>query len=167
MLGPQDGRHPDAGTAAESIPRRRARSLPGDDRDTADRLLLSHEGSGHVPVASREPGGSHGERIEHARDDSCIRRGSLQRASVLIRRGLILTLLLSMSAIVSAPRAVGEPAGAGVPKDWLGAVQQDIAESEYEVTWQSATVFSDLPAAWQAPNRAQDSGRTSRSAESG
>ena len=42
-----------------------------------------------------------------------------------------------------------------VPADWWAAVQADIAQAEYAVTWQDQTYLADLPAAYQAPNRAQ------------
>ena len=48
--------------------------------------------------------------------------------------------------------AVQLPAGA--TGDWWTGVQQDIAASEYRVTWQDETTLADLPAAYQAPNRA-------------
>ena len=43
-----------------------------------------------------------------------------------------------------------------VPAHWWGAVQKDIALSEYHVTWQEKTILQDVSAAYQAPNRAQD-----------
>ena len=42
-----------------------------------------------------------------------------------------------------------------MPADWWAAVQADIAQAEYAVTWQEQTYLADLPAAYQAPNRAQ------------
>jgi hypothetical protein len=46
--------------------------------------------------------------------------------------------------------------GAEVPKDWWAAVQKDIAQSEYNVTWQEQTAIPGLGSTWQAPNRAHD-----------
>ena len=46
----------------------------------------------------------------------------------------------------------------GVPAGWWAAVQQDIRQSEYEITWQESTrplAVPDVAAAYQAPNRAQ------------
>jgi len=43
----------------------------------------------------------------------------------------------------------------GVSGDWWGAVQEDIRQSEYNLTWQGQTYLQDVPAAYQAPNRAQ------------
>ena len=42
------------------------------------------------------------------------------------------------------------------PSEWWSAVQQQIAEEEYAVSWQTATGVPGLDAAWQAPNRAHD-----------
>ncbi len=35
-------------------------------------------------------------------------------------------------------------------------MQEHIRRLEYDVTWQGATYLSDLPASYQAPNRAQN-----------
>ncbi|HSN77822.1 MAG TPA: integrin alpha, partial [Anaerolineae bacterium] len=43
-----------------------------------------------------------------------------------------------------------------VPADWWTAVQEDIRQSEYEITWQEQTALADLAAGYQAPNRAQN-----------
>ncbi len=48
------------------------------------------------------------------------------------------------------------PLPAGVTADWWAATQREIRDSEYFVTWQDVTVLADLPAAWQAPNRAHN-----------
>jgi hypothetical protein len=40
--------------------------------------------------------------------------------------------------------------------NWWTAVQQNIRESEYHVTWQEKTTLPDLQAAYQAPNRAHN-----------
>ena len=40
--------------------------------------------------------------------------------------------------------------------DWYAAVQENIRQSEYHVTWQEQTGLPDLPAAYQAPNRAHN-----------
>ncbi len=42
------------------------------------------------------------------------------------------------------------------PERWWAQVQGKLAAAEYEVTWQGETVLVDVPAAWQAPNRAHD-----------
>jgi uncharacterized repeat protein (TIGR01451 family) len=41
-----------------------------------------------------------------------------------------------------------------VAADWWSEAQQAIRAAEYRVTWQEVTGLADLPAAWQAPNRA-------------
>jgi hypothetical protein len=41
-----------------------------------------------------------------------------------------------------------------VSPGWVSRVQQEIAEQEYHLTWQSRTQLGDLPEAWHAPNRA-------------
>ncbi len=52
--------------------------------------------------------------------------------------------------------AAGTSLPAGVTADWWAQAQREIRDSEYFVTWQDATVLLDLPAAWQAPNRAHN-----------
>jgi hypothetical protein len=46
------------------------------------------------------------------------------------------------------------PAGAG--GIWWSAVQKEIRQSEYNITWQEKTSLPDLKGAYQAPNRAQN-----------
>lgn len=43
-----------------------------------------------------------------------------------------------------------------VSADWWATVQEDIRRSEYHVTWQDHTHLPNLPAAYQAPNRAHN-----------
>src|SRR5689334_9570581 len=45
---------------------------------------------------------------------------------------------------------------ADVPADWWGATQEDIRQSEYQVTWQDHTYLSNIPSSYQAPNRAHN-----------
>ncbi len=47
-------------------------------------------------------------------------------------------------------------AEAQVPADWWVAVQAEIEQAEYQITWQEQTYLPDLPAAYQAPNRAEN-----------
>ena len=58
-------------------------------------------------------------------------------------------LLLSSGLPIAAAGAAEDPA-------WLATVLQQIATSEYEISWQDRTVLSDLQRSWQAPNRAQN-----------
>ena len=51
---------------------------------------------------------------------------------------------------------LAEGAGLGTDAGWWAAVQEEIRQSEYEVTWQEHTYLTDLPAAYQAPNRAHN-----------
>ena len=44
----------------------------------------------------------------------------------------------------------------GASPDWWTGIQEEIRQSEYNVTWQEQTYLSDLPAAYQAPNRAHN-----------
>ncbi|MBN2172330.1 MAG: FG-GAP repeat protein [Candidatus Krumholzibacteriota bacterium] len=44
----------------------------------------------------------------------------------------------------------------GASADWWQSVKEDIRRSEYRISWQEPTLPSDLPAAFQAPNRAQN-----------
>jgi FG-GAP repeat protein len=41
------------------------------------------------------------------------------------------------------------------PIGWLSQVQADLRAGEYDLTWQSAPVVSDIEPSWQAPNRRQ------------
>jgi hypothetical protein len=70
--------------------------------------------------------------------------------------GLRGACLLAIVPFLSVPcRALADPS-ADIPADWLSAVKQNIAASEYHVTWQDHTPLGDLPRAYQAPNRAQN-----------
>ena len=40
--------------------------------------------------------------------------------------------------------------------DWWAAIQEGILRQEYHITWQEGTYLTDLPAAYQAPNRAEN-----------
>jgi len=74
---------------------------------------------------------------------------------------LLLVLIAAPPLSASSPADPPEPQppavspGTEVPIDWLSAVQAEIVRSEYFVTWQEQTCLQDLPAAYQAPNRAQ------------
>jgi hypothetical protein len=48
------------------------------------------------------------------------------------------------------------PLPADTSAGWWSAVQEQIAKSEYHVTWQDSTYLVDLQAAYQAPNRAHN-----------
>ena len=66
-------------------------------------------------------------------------------------RSVCLSTLLVLSGI-----GVGTGLAQQHPPDpsWFARVSQQIADAEYEVTWQTATALPDLDAAWHAPNRA-------------
>ena len=60
-----------------------------------------------------------------------------------------------MAAVLGPAGArAGEGTAGSPPEAWLSAVQQRIAEEEYQVTWQERTGLAEVDAAWQAPNRA-------------
>lgn len=42
------------------------------------------------------------------------------------------------------------------PSEWLETIQDDLMQAEYNITWQEQTYLSDLPAAYQSPNRANN-----------
>jgi len=66
-------------------------------------------------------------------------------------------LRLLSSALVAVLLTIGPLAAADNDSDdWLSRVQQRIADSEYQVTWQEATRLQNVSAAWHAPNRAHD-----------
>jgi hypothetical protein len=65
----------------------------------------------------------------------------------------------SAGATSDAPASAGARPGATEPspdvsENWLSQVQADIAEREYAVSWQARPLLSEMPASWQAPNRA-------------
>jgi hypothetical protein len=93
-------------------------------------------------------------------------RGILGQSLVVIL-ALCLTCLpaaLAQPGALSPVATISEPGGAGgaagllpsASADWWATVQEDIRRSEYNVTWQEQTYLPDLPAAYQAPNRANN-----------
>ncbi len=79
---------------------------------------------------------------------------SLKEAVVALVSALMVALMLS-----PAPRAaahIPQPDEPGVPADWWATVQEEITKAEYSITWQEQTYLPDLPAAYQAPNRAEN-----------
>jgi hypothetical protein len=97
-----------------------------------------------------------------------------QTQSMILATMLSLALLLSpIPSIARASQYVkvdvpfGRPVPAvGLPEslegisdvstDWWAAVQEDIRQSEYHVTWQEHTYLANVDAAYQAPNRAHN-----------
>jgi K319L-like, PKD domain/FG-GAP repeat len=94
-----------------------------------------------------------------------------------MNRYFLLTCLLSLSLLLTPVSGVSQaPAAAaavnvseastalpeavsGIPNagsDWWGATQENIRQSEYQVSWQEQTYLTDLLAAYQAPNRAHN-----------
>ena len=79
---------------------------------------------------------------------------------------LIVALLNPLASLADKPDPgpVHEPqsgpaawaAAPQVPDNWLAAIQAEIERAEYEITWQEQTYLPDLPAAYQAPNRAEN-----------
>ncbi|MBN2562703.1 MAG: FG-GAP repeat protein [Phycisphaerae bacterium] len=57
---------------------------------------------------------------------------------------------------VSPSMAGGVSLPAGARASWWATVQENIQQSEYHVTWQDRTKLADVPAAFQAPNRAHN-----------
>ncbi len=49
-----------------------------------------------------------------------------------------------------------QPADSVPASDWWTAAQEDIRSMEYHITWQETTYLEDVPAAYQAPNRAHN-----------
>jgi len=48
------------------------------------------------------------------------------------------------------------PPDPAAPADWMNAIQEQISQQEYHITWAEATYLPDLAAGYQAPNRAVD-----------
>jgi hypothetical protein len=85
------------------------------------------------------------------------RAQSLSRGSVAVLIALLLAVGQSPLKAASPPSPPAEtplPAPDG-PVDWWAVVRADLEQAEYAVTWQEQTYLADLPAAYQAPNRAQ------------
>ena len=98
---------------------------------------------------------------------------NLSRSSMV---ALVLALLVGLSPVMSvvagsaspgqdvapglqtgpATEPLAQPADAAISGDWWSQVRQQIIASEYYVTWQDWTYLPDLPAAYQAPNRAHN-----------
>ena len=70
--------------------------------------------------------------------------------------GAVLAATMIAGAAPPGPGGSARAASSRSPERWWSEVQGQIAASEYEITWQSRTVLADLPAAWQAPNRAHN-----------
>jgi hypothetical protein len=89
-----------------------------------------------------------------------MRQGSTFKAARIV--GLSLVLLVTFSPIgspVARADEAADPIDASVPAvdaGWWGMVQENIRQSEYDVTWQEGTYLDDVPAAYQAPNRAHN-----------
>lgn len=82
---------------------------------------------------------------------------NLSRTIVVIGIVIMQTILALTTAEAALP-APDTPVALpeGVSQDWWTQVQQNIQASEYHITWQDQTALADLPAAYQAPNRAQN-----------
>jgi hypothetical protein len=72
------------------------------------------------------------------------------RYAAILLAGLLLT---STTWDATRPGRVNPTLPGG---GWLSAVQDNIRRAEYDVTWQDRTYLPDLPAAYQAPNRAHN-----------
>jgi len=80
---------------------------------------------------------------------------------------VLLSIIVSVSAAYARPvpmsKTVALPEDIacttlpqGVATDWWFTVQEDVRQSEYNITWQEQTALVDLPAAFRAPNRSQN-----------
>jgi len=67
---------------------------------------------------------------------------------------VILLLCASILLLSPAGPTSGGVRAAGAEPGWFGAVQADLVEREYHVTWQDDPVLADQAPAWHAPNRA-------------
>ena len=75
-------------------------------------------------------------------------------ASSDVVSGYGLAAPLTGDSLEEVAPSVSLPEGASA--GWWASVQEDIGKSEYQVTWQDHTYLADLPAAYQAPNRAHN-----------
>ena len=81
--------------------------------------------------------------------------GAIRRvAPLFFSLALILGMapMPSLAAIDAAPASQQEP----ISQDWFATVQENLRQEEYHITWQDTTYLADLPAAYQAPNRANN-----------
>jgi len=67
--------------------------------------------------------------------------------------GLVATQPAFASEDAASPETL---AGTGVDAGWWSSVQESIRTSEYNISWQEGTYLADVPAAYQAPNRAHN-----------
>ena len=82
------------------------------------------------------------------------------RAMCVLGQSLVVILAPLLASLPSAHAEPGAPDPTAttetVSADWWATVQEDIRRSEYNVTWQEQNYLADLPAAYQAPNRAHN-----------
>jgi hypothetical protein len=78
--------------------------------------------------------------------------GSVPNGALQARAGVGQTKPTTAGAQADAPAETT----AGVDADWWSPVQEGIRRAEYHVTWQEGTYLADVPAAYQAPNRAHN-----------
>ncbi|RLF32857.1 MAG: hypothetical protein DRN07_04045 [Thermoplasmata archaeon] len=81
--------------------------------------------------------------------------GEVEEASALTRRSADVAVPPA-SLDLGPAESSGQALPASVSTDWWAAVQENIRQSEYRVTWQDHTYLPDLLAAYQAPNRAHN-----------
>jgi hypothetical protein len=74
--------------------------------------------------------------------------------------GLLLVLMVKPGPLSSQAASVDAGSDSAtapsVSSTWWVAAQENIRRSEYHVTWQEQTYLTDVPAAYQAPNRAHN-----------
>ena len=66
----------------------------------------------------------------------------------------VLVLAMPQGVRAAAAPPASSQAAAVAPAGWLEQAQRNLAEREYEVSWQAKPVVDDLPSSWHAPNRA-------------
>ncbi|MBN1666670.1 MAG: FG-GAP repeat protein, partial [Anaerolineales bacterium] len=73
---------------------------------------------------------------------------------------IVLTLALQNTAALPQLSSVQPVSAAsnqpGIPGDWLVQAQENIRQSEYNLSWTDQPLIPGAPAGYQAPNRAQD-----------
>lgn len=65
-------------------------------------------------------------------------------------------VLQNVSAQEGLPAQAPQTAPPEPSASWLTEIQANIQEAEYAITWQDKTYLADVPAAYQAPNRAHN-----------
>ncbi len=74
--------------------------------------------------------------------------------TVVMLLGCFLAIVIAAVEAHSDDHPAGEHQIETIDEAWVSTVEKQIADGEYQITWQPQTVLPDASPAWQAPNRA-------------